>query len=105
MDSREAPWAQDHVSLEEKIVADILQAKPITGGSAIMDWRASSDSLPAIGDEVLVYKHSEDGDIYAVAHIGESQNGETYWDSDSDLVHGTPVVYVTHWCPLSPPNI
>jgi hypothetical protein len=68
-----------------------------------MDWRSSAESLPELGDEVLVYKHLEDSDVYAVAHIDESQDGEAYWDSDSDLVHGSPVDYVSHWCTLSPP--
>jgi len=68
-----------------------------------MDWRSSAESLPKIRDEVLVYKNLEGLDFYAVAHIEESQDGEAYWDSDSDLVHGSPVDYVSHWCPLSPP--
>ena len=65
-----------------------------------MEWKPTSKSLPPVGEEVLVFV----SDIYAVAHIDESPSGAAYWDSDSDIIHGCPVEYVSHWCSLSPPT-
>lgn len=70
-----------------------------------MNWNPSSQSLPEVGDEVLVFRRGDDFDIYAIAHVEESSEGEAYWDSDSDIVHGCPLDYVSHWCPLTPPAI
>ncbi len=68
-----------------------------------MEWHSSAESLPELGDEVLVFRHDDEGDVYAIAHVDESQDGEPYWDSNDDIVHGMPMPYVSHWCPLTPP--
>ena len=47
----------------------------------------------------------EEGDVYAVAHVEESQDGELYWDSNDDIVHGMLLPYVSHWCSLTPPAL
>ena len=70
-----------------------------------MDWHAMSEAAPEAGEEVLVYRHDDGGDIYAVAHIDEPDDGDPYWDSDSDIVHGCALEYVSHWCLLSPPAL
>jgi len=69
-----------------------------------MKWTQLSKSIPELGEEVLVFRRGDDCDVYAVAHVEESPQGESYWDSDSDIVHGYPLEYVSHWCPLTPPE-
>ena len=62
-------------------------------------WHKTSESLPPVGHEVIVFRR-EDFDVKAIAHIEESDDGEAYWDSDDDIVHGSPVDHMTHWIEL-----
>jgi hypothetical protein len=64
------------------------------------EWRKSSESLPPVGHEVIVYRREEFDVVRAIARIEESDDGEAYWESDSDVVHGMPVDYMTHWTEL-----
>lgn len=65
-------------------------------------WHKSTEALPPIGHDVLVFRR-EEFDIKAIAHLEEGDDGEAYWDSADDIVHGAPEDYITHWAELPPP--
>lgn len=63
-------------------------------------WNKTSESLPKIGEQVIVITTAN---VYAIASLEESAAGESYWDSSDDIVHGQPENYPTHWTPLPRP--
>lgn len=73
------------------------------GECAMSSWIRVSDADPPVGRDVLVYLVDGTDEMHAVACLCEGDDGELYWESDFDEIHGTPLDYVTHWMELPPP--
>jgi hypothetical protein len=71
-----------------------------------MDWKSTYASLPAKGEDVVVFDCLDGERFYAIAHIEEGDDGSQYWDSPDDYFHGTRPQFPRYWSKLdAPPSV
>lgn len=93
-------FASRRISCRPPVRGVSWRCPAVGGGCNMTRWNKTSESLPKIGQEVIVITEAE---VYAIASLEEDRDGDAYWDSPDDIVHGQPADYPTHWTTLPHP--